>query len=120
MYQAVCPLSSSRPTDTVLTFSGNLMSSIILRVIILAISSAVVVGMSSRVTSILGKTYLLPRQLTSTESSPTSTLASGLRVGRRTLWSSSSMMAFSSFLRTTKSMIIPSAPMSPSSLSLTM
>ncbi len=96
------------------------MSSTILSVIIFAISSAVVVGMSSRVTSILGKTYLFPHETASTDSSPTSSLTSCDRVGSRVLWSSSSMMAFSSFFRTTKSMIIPSSPMSPSNLSLTM
>lgn len=120
MYHAVWPLSSSSPTDTDLTLSGKSMSEIILSVIILDISSAVVVGMSSRTTSILGKTYLFPRHSTSTESSPTSSFASGDLVGRRTLWSSSSIMALSSLLSTTKSMIIPSGPMSPSSLSLTM
>ena len=99
---------------------GNCISSTILRVIIFDISSAVVVGMSSRVTSILGKTYLLPQETASTDSSPMSSLTSSESVGSRVLWSSSSMMAFSSFFRTTKSMIIPSSPISPSSLSLTM
>lgn len=96
------------------------MSSTILSVIIFAISSAVVVGMSSRVTSDLGNRYLLPRHSTSTEVSSAFTTTSSDLVGSRVLWSSSSMMAFSSFFRTTKSMIIPSAPISPSSLSLTM
>ena len=106
--------------ETDLTLDGNSMSSTILRVIIFAISSAVVVGMSSRVTSDLGNRYLLPRQSTYTEVSSTDRRTSFDLVGSRVLWSSSSMMAFSSFFRTTKSMIIPSAPMSPFSLSLTM
>lgn len=99
---------------------GKSRSETILRVIILAISSAVVVGISRRVTSILGKTYLLPQDTASTDSSSAVTFTSSERVGSRVLWSSSSIMAFSSFLRTTKSMSMPSAPISPSSLSLTM
>lgn len=98
---------------------GNSRSATILSVIILAISSAVVLGMSRRVTSILGNTYLFPHETASTDSSSAVTLTSSDRVGRRVLWSSSSIMAFSSFLRTTKSMIMPSSPISPSSLSLT-
>lgn len=120
MCQAVCPLSSSRPTETILTLGGKSRSLTILRVIILAISSAVVLGMSNRVTSILGKTYLFPSETTSTSSSPALTSTSGDAVGTRVLWSSSSMIALSSRFRTTKSMIIPSGPTSPSSLSLTM
>lgn len=120
MYHAVCPRSSSNPTDTERTLDGNSRSPTILSVIILAISSAVVLGMSNRVTSTLGKTYLLPHETASTDSSSTVTLTSSDMVGRRVLWSSSSIIAFSSFLRTTKSIIMPSAPMSPSSLSLTM
>ena len=86
----------------------------------MAISSAVVLGTSRRVTSILGKTYLFPQDTASTDSSVTSSLTSSERVGIRVLWSSSSMISLSFFFRTTKSMIMPSAPMSPSSLSLTM
>ena len=120
MYQAVWPRSSSNPTDTDLTFSGKSISATILRVIIFAISSAVVLGMSSSVTSTLGNTYLFPQDTASTDSSVTSSLTSLDRVGRRVLWSISSIISFSFFFRTTKSMIIPSSPMSPSSLSLTM
>lgn len=106
--------------DTDLTFGGKSMSATILRVIIRAISSAVVLGMSSRVTSILGMTYLLPQVRASTESPSTVTFTSSDWVGRSVLWSISSMISLSSLFRTTKSMIIPSSPMSPSSLSLTM
>lgn len=120
MYQAVCPRSSSSPIETDLTLEGKLISETILRVIILAISSAVVLGTSRRVTSILGNTYLLPHVTASTDSSFTSSFTSADMVGTSVLWSSSSMISLSFFLRTTKSMIMPSSPMSPSSLSLTM
>ncbi len=120
MYQAVCPRSSSSPTDTDLTFPGKSISSTSLRAIILAISSAVVLGMSSSMTSPLGKTYLLPHVTASTDSGVTSSLTSSDPVGSSVLWSSSSIICFRALLRITKSMIMPSSPMSPSSLSLTM
>lgn len=120
MYQAVWPRSSSSPTDTERTLGGNSTSATSLRVIILAISSAVVLGTSRSVTSILGNTYLLPQATASTDSSSAVTLTSWDLVGTSVLWSSSSIMALRAFFRTTKSMIMPSSPMSPSSLSLTM
>lgn len=85
MYQAVCPCSSSSPTETDLTLDGKLTSATSLSVIIFAISSAVVLGTSRSVTSILGNTYLLPHETASTDSSSTLSLTSSESVGSRVL-----------------------------------
>src|SRR5574344_1471200 len=99
VYQAVCPLSSSSPIDTERTFAGKSISATMRLVIILDISSAVVVGTSSRVTSSLGKTYLLPHDTASTESSETVSFTSCDAVGSSVLWSSSSIICLSFFFR---------------------